>query len=84
MRKAAGDRTEEIPRMCEGEREPRRYKLKFQEFLWPCISISVGLGFLANILCTPALGRRGGANPKEYILNLALQNYTRTHTQKRQ
>lgn len=34
-----------------GEREPRRYKLKLQEFLWPCISVSVGLGFLTNILC---------------------------------
>lgn len=42
--------------MCErerkrekGKREPRRYKLKLQEFLWPCISVSVGLGFLTNI-----------------------------------
>lgn len=36
--------------MCEREREPRRYKLKLQEFLWPCISVRVGLGFLTNIL----------------------------------
>lgn len=46
--------------MCEtekGEREPRRYKLKLQEFLWPCISVSVGLGFLTNILCKRATER---------------------------
>lgn len=35
----------------KGKKEPRRYKLKLQEFLWPCISVSVGLGFLTNILC---------------------------------
>lgn len=34
----------------EEEREPRRYKLKLQEFLQTCISVSVGLGFLPNSL----------------------------------
>lgn len=54
--------------MCErererekGKREPRRYKLKLQEFLWPCISVSAGLGFLTNILCEQA-PKRGEYN----------------------
>lgn len=56
--------------MCEGEREPRRYKLKLQEFLWPCISISVGLGFLANIPLHAGSRERGGGGGRKPVKNI--------------
>lgn len=67
MRKAGVDRGntqyvwERERKREKGKREPRRYKLKLQEFLWPCISVSVGLGFLTNIHSerTPERGGRG-------------------------
>lgn len=49
----------------KGKREPRRYKLKLQEFLWPCISVSVGLGFPTNIPCE--FQREGGKTSAQSI-----------------